>query len=126
MRKALLAVCAVLLLASFATDKSEKVILKDIDGTLLQSYVVIDDVERTVTLTVDVNTTVSSSIIDGETKIFLVDNGNSNETVTRTLKFDNVKDLSFTNYMNANFDVASGTDMFVAFTGHTKPKTKTE
>ena len=76
MRKVILAMSMVFLLVSFTNIDDQKVILKDIDGTLLQSYAVIDKTENTVTFTVDANTTVSSSVIDGEFKIFLVENGN--------------------------------------------------
>jgi len=46
MRKALLAISAVLLLASFANDTTNTTILKDIEGTLLQSYVVVQSYSR--------------------------------------------------------------------------------
>ena len=107
MRKALLALCCVLLLASFANDTSNKTILKDIDGTLLQSYVVIDYDANTVTFTVDANTTVNSTIIDAEIKIFLVQNTNSGKNLSHTLTFEEVGNLSFDHYMKANYDVAS-------------------
>ena len=95
MRRAILAIFAVVLLASFATDKKERTILKDIDGTLLQSYVVVDNTNNTVTFETDANTTVSSSIINGEFKVFLIENGNSDTTVSHTLSFDNIKEISF-------------------------------
>jgi len=107
MRKALLAVCSVLLLASFANNTSNKTILKDIDGTLLQSYVVIDNDAKTVTFTVDANTTVNSTVIEGEFRVFLIENGNSGNNVSHTLDLDDVKALSFDHYMEANYDVAS-------------------
>ena len=114
MRKALLALCCVLLLASFANDTSNKTILKDIDGTLLQSYVVIDNDAKTVTFTVDANTTVNSTIIDGEIKIFLIENSNSGNNVSHTLNFDEIKNLSFDHYMEANYDVASNEEMLTS------------
>ena len=111
MRKALLAVCAVLLLASFANDTSNKTILKDIDGTLLQSFVVVDNNEKTVTFATDANTTVSSSVIDGEYKIFLIENGTSGTTVSHTLKLEEMRALSFDHYFESNYDIASGEEM---------------
>ncbi len=111
MRKALLAVCAVLLLASFANDTSNKTILKDIDGTLLQSYVVVDNDAKSVTFTTDANTTVSSSVIDGEFKIFLIENGTSGTTVSHTLELEEMRALSFDHYFETSYDVASGDDM---------------
>ena len=116
MRKALLALSCVLLLASFANDKSNKTILKDIDGTLLQSYVVIDNDAKTVTFTVDANTTVNSTVIDGEFRVFLIENSNSGNNVSHTLNFDEIKNLSFDHYMEANYDVASGEGMFTSRT----------
>ena len=114
MRKALLAVCSVLLLASFANNTSNKTILKDIDGTLLQSYVVIDNDAKTVTFTVDANTTVNSTVIEGEFRVFLIENGNSGNNVSHTLDLDDVKALSFDHYMEANYDVASGEEMMTS------------
>lgn len=111
MRKALLAMCCVFLLASFANDTSNKTILKDIDGTLLQSYVVIDYDAKTVTFTVDANTTVNSTIIDGEFRVFLVENSNSGNNVSKTLKLNDAQAVSFDHYMEANYDVASNEEM---------------
>ena len=122
MRKALLALSCVLLLASFANDKSNKTILKDIDGTLLQSYVVIDNDAKTVTFTVDANTTVNSTVIDGEFRVFLIENSNSGNNVSHTLNFDEIKNLSFDHYMEANYDVASGEGMVSSLMVKTKPK----
>ena len=111
MRKALLALSCVLLLASFANDTGNKTILKDIDGTLLQSYVVIDNDAKTVTFTVDANTTVNSTIIDGEFRVFLVENSNSGNTVSKTLNLNDAQAVSFDHYMEANYDVASNDEM---------------
>lgn len=124
MRKAVLAVCAVLLLASFANDTGNKTILKDIDGTLLESYVVIDDNANTVTFTVDANTSVSSSVINGEFKVFLLENGNSGKNVSVTLNMQDVKNISFDHYFEASYDVASGEEMLstMAFVKTKKPE----
>ncbi len=107
MRKVILALSMVFLLVSFTNIDDQKVILKDIDGTLLESYAVVDEVQNTITFTVDANTTVSSSVIDGEYKIFLVENGTSNETTTYTLNIEGNGSLSFDSYFESNFDVAS-------------------
>ncbi|MDJ0646590.1 MAG: hypothetical protein QNJ57_11465 [Flavobacteriaceae bacterium] len=115
MRKVLLVLSMVFLLVSFTNIDDQKIILKDIDGTLLQSYAVIDNEQNTITFTVDANTTVSSSVIDGEFKIFLVENGNSNETATYTLNVEGNGSLSFDSYFEAGFDVASADDLFTAF-----------
>ena len=114
MRKAILALSCVLLLASFANDTSNKTILKDIDGTLLQSYVVIDNDAKTVTFTVNANTTVNSTVIDGEFKVFLVENSNSGKNVSKTLNLNDAKALSFEHYMMSNYDVASEEEMLIS------------
>jgi len=111
MRKALLALCAVLVFVSFTNIDKEKTILKDIDGTLLLSYVIVDNVDNTVTFTVDANTTVTSSVINGEFKIFLIENGNSGNSASHTLNFNEVKSLSFDHYFERTYDVASNEEM---------------
>jgi len=122
MRKAVLAVCAVLLLASFANDTGNKTILKDIDGTLLESYVVIDNDDKTVTFTVDANTTVSSSIIDGELRVFLLENGNAGKIVSVTLNTKDANSVSFDHYFEASYDVASGEEMISKVMKSRRPK----
>ena len=107
MRKVILVLSMVFLLVSFTNIDDQKVILKDIDGTLLESYAVVDKAERTVTFTVDANTTVSSSVIDGEFKIFLVENGTSSETSSYTLGVEGDGRFSFDNYFLTSMDVAS-------------------
>ena len=107
MRKVILVLSMVFLLVSFTNIDDQKVILKDIDGTLLESYAVVDKAENTVTFTVDANTTVSSSVIDGEFKIFLVENGTSSETSSYTLNIEGEGNLSFNNYFDQAFDLAS-------------------
>ena len=122
MRKAVLAVCAVLLLASFANDTSNKTILKDIDGTLLESYVVIDNDDKTVTFTVDANTSVSTTIVDGELRVFLLENGNAGKNVSVTLNANDANSISFDHYFEASYDVASGEEMISKVMKSRKPK----
>jgi len=122
MRKALLAISAVLLLASFANDTTNTTILKDIDGTLLESYVVVDNDADTVTFTVDENTTVSPTVIDGEFKIILIENGYSGKNVSVTLNTNGVKNLSFDHYFEASYDVASEEEMIKAMVRKEKPR----
>lgn len=111
MRKVLLALSMVFLLVSYTNIDDQKIILKDIDGTLLQSYAVIDKEQNTITFTVDANTTVSSSVIDGEFKIFLVENGNSSSTSEYTLNFSDAKLVSFDNYFEGTFDIAAANSL---------------
>ena len=103
MRKALLLLSMVFVFAAFTNVDNQKIILKDIDGTLLQSYAVIDAEQNTVTFTVDVNTTVTSSVIDGEFKIFLVENGTSNKSAEYTLNLEGSSNLSFDHYFQGSY-----------------------
>lgn len=124
MRKTLLVLSMVFVFVSFTKIDDQKIILKDIDGTLLHSYAVIDQEQNTITFTVDANTTVSSSVIDGEFKIFLVENGTSNETSTHTLNVEGNGSLSFDSYFESSYDVASVNSNMVAVLVKKKPKTE--
>lgn len=103
----LLSAVVVLALASFTTINNQKTVLKDIEGTLLESYVVVDKAEKKVTFSVDANTTVASSVIDDELRIFLVENGSSDAVVEHTLTTKEASSLSFDSYFEASADVAS-------------------
>ena len=111
MRKILLALSAVMLLASFTGNPDKTIILKDIDGTLLQSFPVIkkQNNEYTVTFTVDAKTVVTQYTVATGTHINLVENGNSGVTVEYNLKVS--KSLSFINYFEGSFDIASSQNM---------------
>jgi len=123
MRKLLLAVSAVLVLASFTNNANKTIILKDIDGTLLQSFPVIEQVnnEYIITFTVDAMTVVTSNVDTEGTHINLIDNGNSGNTITHTLTFDKGA-IDFNSFVKANFDLASTSDMYV--TAYVKKKHK--
>ena len=122
MRKIILALSAVFILASFTNNTNKTIILKDIDDTLLQSYPVIEKVngEYTVTFTVDANTIVTSSIDEDGTHLHLVANGISNSTATHTLPFS-AGNIDFNHYFENNMDVAS-LDGSIAMTVRKKPK----
>ena len=108
MRKIILALSVVFVFASFTNDTNKTIVLKDIDGTLLQSYPVIEKVngEFTVTFTVDANTIVTSNVDENGTHLHLVANGNSNSTATHTLTF-NAGNIDFNHYLKSSIDVAS-------------------
>ena len=108
MRKIILALSVVFVFASFTNDTNKTIVLKDIDGTLLQSYPVIEKVdgEFTVTFTVDANTIVTSNVDENGTHLHLVANGNSNSTATHTLSFK-AGYIDFNHYLESNMDVAS-------------------
>ncbi|MET2985830.1 hypothetical protein [Aureibaculum conchae] len=111
MRKLVLALSAVLVLASFTDSTKKTIILKDIDGTLLQSYPVIEaiDGKYKVTFAVSANTVVSSTINQNETHINLIENGFSNKMVTHTITF-NTSSVDFNSFFESNFDIASNED----------------
>lgn len=111
MKKILLFAVLAIALVSFTQINTNKVVLRDIDGTLLKSYPVVNKSDKSVTFTVDKNTSVSSAVIDGKFKIFLVENGSSNKAQKHTLKIKGKKGLSFDNYFETSFDVASSSEI---------------
>ena len=113
MRKIILALSTVFVLASFTNNTNKTIVLKDIDGSLLQSYAVINQEvngEFTVTFTVDANTIVTSNVDENGTHVHLVANGTSNQTATHSLTF-NAGHIDFNNYFESNMDVASLDDV---------------
>jgi len=123
MRKLLLALSAVLVLASFTSNPNKTIILKDIDGTLLQSFPVIEQVngEYTVTFTVDAMTVVTSNIDESGMHINLIENGTTGANVTHTLTFK-AKGIDFNHYFESNFEVASLEDVSYSSLVKTKPR----
>lgn len=126
MRKLVLALGAVLILASFTNSTNNTIILKDIDGTLLQSYPVIEQVngDYTVTFTVDANTVVTTSTVNNTTQIYLVENGNSNVVVTHSISVKTAG-IDFNNYFKTDYEVASIDNEFKkeSYRGLKKPRT---
>lgn len=108
MRKLVLALSAVLVLSAFTNSTSNKIVLKDIDGTLLKSYPVIEkiDGEYQVTFTADANTVVTANTVDNITHVYMVENGVSGVNTTHTLTFKS-NSIDFTHFFNNNIDVAS-------------------
>ena len=108
MRKIILALSVVFVFASFTNDTNKTIVLKDIDGTLLQSYPVIEKVngEFTVTFTVDANTIVTSNVDEDGTHLHLIANGISNSTATHTLTFS-AGYIDFSHYLENSMDLAS-------------------
>ncbi len=126
MRKLILALGAVLILASFTNSTNNTIILKDIDGTLLQSYPVIEQVngEYTITFAVDANTVVTTSTVNNTTQIYLVENGNSNVVVSHSITVKTAG-IDFNNYFETDYDVASLDSEFKkdTYRGLKKPRT---
>ena len=114
MKKFTLAIAVLLLMASFSvklTDSST-LVLSDIDGTLLESQPIMENNngDFTITFTVDENVIVSSSMVGNSNEIFLVENGNSEESKTVTLGLQSVDgqvSTAFNNIYNNNYDVAA-------------------
>ena len=123
MRKIILALSVVFVLASFTNNTNKTIVLKDIDGTLLHSYPVIEKVnsEYTVTFTVDANTIVTSNVDENGTHLHLVANGNSNATATHTVTFS-AGNIDFNHYLESSMDVASLDGGTIAATVGKKPK----
>ncbi|GEM_PF-5297440 len=124
MRKLLLALSAVFVLASFTNNTDETIVLKDIEGTLLQSYPVIENIDGqyTITFTVDANTVVTSNTIDNMTHIHLVENDNSGLKVRHSITF-NSKSVDFNNYFESTLDVASSSNESISgYVKRKKPK----
>ena len=129
MRKITLAISILLLMASFSvklTDNST-LVLTDIDETLLESQPIMENVngDFTVTFTVDENVMVSSSLIGDSNEIFLVENGDSDESKTITLDLESVDGqvlAAFNNIYDNNYDVAAIDAMLNAKNPDRRPK----
>ncbi|MCK0130601.1 hypothetical protein MWU59_03710 [Flavobacteriaceae bacterium F08102] len=108
MKKTLLALCAIVIMSSFSKDRNDTVILKEIDGTLLKSFPVIQKVDGDyqITFTVDANTVVSTVVENNQTHVYLIENGSSNATAKHTLSFKTTG-IDFTNYFETGADIAS-------------------
>ena len=107
MKKLLLSFVAILFLASF-TAVNDPITLKDIDGTLLKSYVTLKAVNHqfTATFKVDANTLVTSFTDNEGTHIYLVENGHSGINVEHTITFSS-KSIDFDSYFNSGANIAS-------------------
>ena len=109
-----LASALVLILVSFSLNftNTTSTVLEDIDGTLLQSTPVIENNngDFTVTFSVDENVLVSNALIGNSNEIYLIENGNSNNSKSVTLDLQPVNgkvSTAFNNIYESNFDVAS-------------------
>ena len=109
-----LASALVLVLVSFTVNftNTSSTVLNDIDGTLLKSAPVIENNsgEFTVTFSVDENVIVSSALIGDSNEIYLIENGNSDNSKSVTLDLQPVQGkvtTAFNNIYESNFDVAS-------------------
>lgn len=109
-----LASALVLVLVSFTVNftNTTSTVLNDIDGTLLKSAPVIENNngDFTVTFSVDENVIVSNALIGDSNEIYLIENGNSDNSKSVTLDLQPVQGkvtTAFNNIYESNFDVAS-------------------
>ncbi len=114
MKNFTLAIAILFLMASFSVNLTNNtvMVLTDIEGTLLEEAPVIEnnDGDFTVTFTVDENVIISSALIGESNEIFLVENGNSEQSKTVTLGLQEVNgkvSTAFNNIYENNYDVAS-------------------
>jgi len=114
MKNFTLAVAILLLMASFSVNLTNNtvMVLTDIEGTLLEEAPVIENNngDFTVTFTVDENVIISSSVVGESNEIFLVENGNSEQSKTVTLGLQEVNgkvSTAFNNIYENTYDVAT-------------------
>jgi hypothetical protein len=114
MKNFTLAGAILLLMASFSVNLTNNtvMVLTDIEGTLLEEAPVIENNngDFTVTFTVDENVIISSSVVGESNEIFLVENGNSEQSKTVTLGLQEVNgkvSTAFNNIYENTYDVAT-------------------
>jgi len=114
MKNFTIAIALLLVMASFTTNLTNNTtkVLTDIEGTLLETSPIMENNngDFTVTFTVDENVIISSSLIGESNEIFLMENGNSNQSKTITLGLQAVNgkvEAAFNNIYDNNYDVAS-------------------
>ncbi|MCK4561931.1 MAG: hypothetical protein KAT78_03425, partial [Flavobacteriaceae bacterium] len=94
MKNFTIAIALLLVMASFTTNLTNNTtkVLTDIEGTLLETAPIMENNngDFTVTFTVDENVIVSSSLIGDSNEIYLVENGDSNQSKTVTLGLEAV------------------------------------
>lgn len=129
MKKFTLAIAILCLMASFSVSitGTSSLVLTDIDGTLLESEPIMENNngDFTVTFTVDENVIVSSSLVGNSNEIFLVENGNSEESKTITLDLqpvDGQVSTAFNNIYESSYDVAALDAMSTAMNPDKRPK----
>ncbi len=114
MKNFTIAIALLLVMASFTTNLTNNTtkVLTDIEGTLLENSPVIENNngDVSVTFTVDQNVIVSSSLVGESNEIFLIENGDSNQSKTVTLGLQSLNGKTttvFNNIYEKSYDVAS-------------------
>ena len=114
MRNFTISIVLLLVMASFTTNLTNNTtkVLTDFEGTLLETAPIMENNngDFTVTFTVDESVIVSSSLIGSSNEIFLMENGNSDQSKTVTLGLqavDGKVETAFNNIYDSNYDVAT-------------------
>lgn len=129
MKNFTIAIALLLVMASFTSNLTNNTtkVLTDIEGTLLESNPIMENNngDFSVTFTVDQNVIVSSSLIGTSNEIFLVENGDSDQSKTITLDLQSVNGkvaTAFNNIYENNYDVAAMDALLNAREPDRKPK----
>ena len=129
MRNFTLAIAMLLVMASFTTNLNNRTtkVLTDFEGTLLEAAPVMENNngDVSVTFTVDKNVIVSSALIGSSNEIFLIENGDSDQSKIVTLELQPVNgkvETAFNNIYESNYDVASMDAMLSTSEPDRRPK----
>ena len=114
MRNFTISIVLLLVMASFTTNLTNNTtkVLTDFEGTLLETAPIMENNngDFTVTFTVDESVIVTSALIGSSNEIFLMENGNSDQSKTVTLGLQSVDgkvETAFNNIYDSNYDVAT-------------------
>ena len=114
MRNFTISIVLLLVMASFTTNLTNNTtkVLTDIEGTLLETSPIMENNngDFTVTFTVDESVIVTSALIGSSNEIFLMENGNSDQSKTVTLGLQSVDgkvETAFNNIYDSNYDVST-------------------
>jgi len=129
MKNFTIAIAMLLVMASFTTNLNNRTtkVLTDFEGTLLEAAPVMENNngDVSVTFTVDKNVIVSSALIGSSNEIFLIENGDSEQSKIVTLDLQPVNgkvETAFNNIYENNYDVASMDAMLSTSEPDRRPK----
>lgn len=129
MKNFTIAIAMLLVMASFTTNLNNRTtkVLTDFEGTLLEAAPVMENNngDVSVTFTVDKNVIVSSALIGSSNEIFLIENGDSDQSKIVTLDLQPVNgkvETAFNNIYENNYDVASMDALLNAVEPDRRPK----
>jgi len=129
MRNFTLAIAFLLVMASFTTNLNNRTtkVLTDFEGTLLEAAPVMENNngDVSVTFTVDKNVIVSSALIGSSNEIFLIENGDSDQSKIVTLELQPVNgkvETAFNNIYESNYGVSSMDALLNAVEPERRPK----